>query len=85
MAMSMEIIEHDIEQGEFLCDFIIIIAVVVVVKGAIRRYPSTSTASSYSHLWGAHLKRSAVHNDLTDLSGCVEDKHSSSGSPRFIC
>lgn len=52
MAMSMEIIEHDIEQGEFLCDFIIIIAVavVVVVKGAIRRYPSTSTASSYSHL-----------------------------------
>lgn len=54
MAMSMEIIEHDIEQGEFLCDFIIIIAVavvaVVVVKGAIRRYPSTSTASSHSHL-----------------------------------
>lgn len=64
MAVSMEIIEHDIEQG------IRIVVVVVVLDGIL----VPRNLLHLTQLLEAHFKRSAVHNHFSDLSVHV-DKH----------
>lgn len=66
--MSMEIIEHDIEQG--ICMYCATIVVVVVLDGIL----VPRHLLHLTQLLEAHFKRSAVHNHFSDLSVHV-DKH----------